>query len=122
MARVTSSSSARFGTAGNYFSQYNEVTGVAMGASQTVLTYTVPPGSTFTLTQIVYSGDSIATVEISIDGDTTNKGRITYTEYNGLFSFANYPIPENVTLNIVATNFSLQGAGSFNATLQGVLS
>lgn len=109
------------GAAGTGISLYNEITGIAIGASSVILTYTVPPGQQFSLDQVLVSSDSLSTIEIEIDGSTNTKGRISYMEYNLSFDYKTLEIASGIVINLIATNNSLQGVASFNATLQGVL-
>jgi hypothetical protein len=105
---------------GTPISQYNEVTGVAMNASVTILTYTVPIGHTLQLNAIEASSDSISTIELDLNGTANAKGRLCYTNYNLRFGYNNYSLAAGTVVNIVGTNYSLQGVASFNATLQGI--
>jgi hypothetical protein len=107
---------------GTPVSLYNEVTGIAMNASSTVITYTVPPGTTFSLESVSMSSDSISTAELDVNGTANAKQRISYGFYNLLFEYNSLPLVAGTVINLVATNNSLQGAASFNATLQGTLS
>jgi len=109
------------GSSGTVINQYNEVTSVAMGSSATVLTYTVPNGNTFDLTAIEASSDSISIIVININGATNAKQRTFYTNYNLYFPFYNLSLVAGTVITVVATNESLQGFASFNASLQGSL-
>lgn len=109
------------GSSGTSINLYNEVTGVAMNASSSVLTYTVPPTNTLTLNRVQVSSDSISTVEIDLDSSPSAKGRICYTNYNLNFGYDNLSLPAGTIITVTAVNNSLQGSASFNATLQGVL-
>lgn len=100
---------------------YNEVTGVAMGSSQTVTTYTVPIGKIFTITQVNVSSDSIANVEVEFDSSINAKRRIYYTNFNTDFDFNGFNLIAGTVINIIATNNSLNGAATFNSTIQGIL-
>lgn len=103
-------------------SNYNEVTNVAMGATVSILSYTVPSGQTLNVSQILTSSDSIGIVVIELDGIINSKIRFSYaTGYNESLNYYNYEAVAGTVLNIFGTNSSLQGVASFNATLQGVL-
>lgn len=102
-------------------SVYGEVTEVAMGGSEVVVTYTVPDGMTFVLDQVLCSSDSIGTVEVDFTGAPNAKIRFSYTDYNAIIPFGSYALPAGTIVNITGTNFSLEGSSSFNATLQGTL-
>jgi len=113
------------GAGGTTISLYNEITNVAMAASATILTYTVPNGSTLNLTRILSSSDSIGTIEVDLNGVANAKGRLTYTYFNTEFNYLNgqngFSVPAGTVISVTGTNSSLQGVASFNATLQGVL-
>lgn len=124
---ITSSSGAinvnviNTGVAGVSISLYNEVSSIAMGASSNILTYTVPINQIFTLKRINISSDSISTIELDLNGTTNSKGRITYTQFNLSMIYDSYQVISGTVITLIATNNSLQGVASFNATLQGVL-
>lgn len=100
---------------------YNETTGVAMGASTSILTYTVPSGKTLSLNRLLMSSDSISTIEVDINGVANAKARICYTNYNITLDYNDLLLSAGTVITLMATNNSLQGAASFNATLQGAL-
>lgn len=108
-------------TSGTPISVYNEITNVAMASSATVLTYTVPNGDTLQLNSIQISSDSISTIEVDINGSANAKGRLCYTNYNLTFGYNSLTLAAGTIIAILATNDSLQGAASFNATMQGAL-
>lgn len=111
---------------GNVINQYNEVTGIAMGSSITVVSYTVPVGKTLRLTRIEFSSDSISTFEVDFNGIANAKKRLHYTHFNDDFEFLNdqdgLSLTAGTIINVVATNNSVNGTASFNSNLQGVLS
>jgi hypothetical protein len=109
------------GAGGSAISAYNEITNVAMGSSATVLTYTVPTGKTLSISRVLMSSDSIGIIEVDIAGSANAKGRFSYTAYNIDFEYDGYQIASGTVITVVATNSSLQGVASFNATLQGTL-
>lgn len=112
---VTSSESS-----GTAVVTYNEITGLAINSSSTVLTYTVPPGNTLSLNRIDCSCDSIGIFIVTMNSTTTDKKRIYYTDFNLSFEYNIY-ITEGTVITVSATNTSLTGTGSFNATLKGTL-
>lgn len=109
------------GAAGVIVSMYNEITSVAMASSAAVLSYTVPIGQTLSLQRVSSSSDSIGTIEIDISSAANAKQRFSYTDYNLEFIYESFQLVAGTVITILATNQSLQGAASFNATLQGVL-
>ncbi len=104
---------------------YAEVTGIAIGATTTVATYTVPAGKTFHLTRADISSDSVSVWEVQIDSTTISKRRIYYTRFNDEFEFLNeqdgYALTAGTVIDIVATNNSLNSVAAFNSNIQGVL-
>lgn len=102
-------------------SVYNEVTSVPMGSSVTVLTYTVPVGQTLSLSEVSCSSDSIGTIELGFDAITNAKSRFSYLMYNVDFSYGKHISAAGTVITVVATNNSLQGVASFNATLKGTV-
>lgn len=113
------------GTGGTPISVYNEATGIAMGASQAVITYTVPAGQTLALTRVDVSSDSVATIEVEFDSVVNAKRRIYYTDFNTTFDWSNsqngYNLVAGTIITIMAVNNSNNGVASVNATLQGIL-
>lgn len=101
---------------------YNEVTGVAMGASQIVSTYTVPIGKTLVLSRIDSSSDSISVLEVQFDSVTNAKRRLYYTGFNTDFDFSSgFSLSAGMIVTVLATNESTAGVAAFNATIIGVL-
>lgn len=105
-------------TGGTPLTSYNEVTGVAMGASAAVLTYTVLPGQTLSISRVLISSDSISTIELQIDSVTQAKARLCYTNYNLTLDYPD-SLAAGTVITVTATNNSNQGTASFNATLLG---
>jgi hypothetical protein len=104
---------------------YNEVTGIAISSSTTVVTYTVPVGKKLSITRVEFSSDSVSTFELDFSGSPAAKKRLTFTNFNGDFDFENMQDGLSLTagtiINVVATNNSVQGAAEFAANIQGVL-
>lgn len=59
----------------NTVNTYNEITNIASGASTTVVSYTVPGGSSATLEKITLSGENIAAYTLTINGSIIDKRR-----------------------------------------------
>lgn len=113
-------------TPGIPVSVYNEISGVAMGSTQLVTTYTVPAGNPLALTRVDVSGDSIATFVVEFNSAVNAKRRLYYTEFNTVFEYSNsqdgFNLPAGTVIDVYVTNNSVQGAGAFNATIMGVKS
>lgn len=106
---------------GTAISVYNEITGVAIAATATVLNYTVPPGQILLVKRVLVSSDSKSTVVLNLDGSPNAKGRLYYTQYNLTFNYGELEATSGTTITLVATNNSSESVASFNATLQGVI-
>lgn len=106
---------------GTAISEYNEVTAVAMAATMTVLTYTVPPGQTLYLDRVLLSSDSVSTFTLNFDSVPNAKARISYTDFNKSLEYNAFELPAGTVVTLIATNNSSLGPASFNGTLQGVL-
>lgn len=125
-ANVTSNGSLQVVNvpSGTPISLYNEITGVAMGATQTILTYTVPGSTTLILTRVMVSGDSIGDIELNFNSTTNNRAQLYYTSFNVNLEYSNaqggYSLPSGTVIDVIITNRSSQGTGIFRANLQGV--
>lgn len=101
---------------------YGEVDSIVIGASSTVLTYTVPAGKTLTLGKISVSSSSVSTFELDINGTTSGLIRIAYgANYNQVFDYTGYSVPTGTIILIKGTNFSQNDLATFNTTLIGSL-
>lgn len=120
-ANVTVSPAA----SGSSINIYNEVSGVAIGASSTVTTYTVPSGKTFHLTRVEFSSDSVSLFELKFNGSTSSKKRLTFMSFNGAFEFINmqdgFTLTAGSTIAVIATNDSTQSVAQFESNIQGIL-
>jgi hypothetical protein len=71
---------------GTIVSKYSEVTGIVMGITTLVVSYTAP--SDATLQKVSFSGTNIAEYELIVDGITVDKGRTYFgSALNGCFDF-----------------------------------
>lgn len=107
--------------------QYGEVDSVALGGTETVLTYTVPSGGSFYLVRVSFSGDCLGEFDLLINSATNMKKRLTYSEFNASFNYGTSALPgyllsSGTTIQVVSTNYSPINIASFNATLEGVIS
>lgn len=108
-------------------SLFFEVSGVATGASSTILTYTVPVGQTLYLNKVLISGNNISTFDLDFNSVTNARKRLTYTVFNETFDYSlngnigGYQLTTGTIVTVVATNVSTGGLADFNATIQGVL-
>lgn len=111
--------------AGTSINVYNEVTSVAIGATTTVLTYTVPAGKILHLTRIEFSSDNISLFELQFNSVTSGKKRLTFTSFNDAFEFSNmqdgFSLVAGTVIDVIATNDGLNNPAEFDSNLQGVL-
>ena len=102
-------------------STYNEVTGIANGATVTVATYTAQVGFISFLQKIDFSGDSKGTWEMKINGTTGDKTRTYYTNYDGKFLYSigaqGLSLAPGDVVDLVVTNSSAT-VGMFNGRIQ----
>jgi len=105
---------------------YNQASSVAIGATQTIVSYTVPAGKTFFVRRVEFSGQNVATYRVQIDSIDIALKR---TWFNGNlsddfnFNFndeANLSVTENSTISLVVNNFRPMIA-DFEGRIQGVL-
>lgn len=105
---------------------FEEITNVAMGSSQTILSYTVPGGVDLYLNKILVSSDSVSYIELQLDGQVNARKRLSYVLFNETFDYSlngeigGYKISSGTIVTLVGTNVSTGGPADFNATLQGV--
>lgn len=106
---------------------YNGMDSIAMGATVTILTYTVPSGLTLYLNKVLVSSSGIATMDLEFDTIINARKRISYTSFNETFDYSlngnigGFKLVSGTILSVVGTNLSQTGPSDFNATLQGVL-
>lgn len=106
---------------------FNEISSVAIGAEQTILTYTVPIGKVLNLAFIASESDSVSVIRVKQNGVTIAKDRISIA---GNYSTnASFQTDENVCLKFSAGNVitvtgfnaSVRGVAEFSARLVGYL-
>ena len=107
-------------------SAYSEVDSVAIGATVTILTYTVPAGVSLYLNRVLVSSDCIAQIDLEFDGILNARKRLSYTLFNETFDYllsgaiSGYKAVTGTVITVIGTNMSPGNIASFNATLQGV--
>lgn len=107
-------------------SNFSEVASVAMGATVTILSYTVPAGLTLYLNKILVSSDGIAQMDLEFNGMTNARKYLSYTLFNETFDYSlngnigGYELVSGTVVTVVGTNLSPSTVANFNATLQGV--
>jgi hypothetical protein len=101
--------------------EFNEINFVAVGATETILTYTVPPSTEFKFRRSNVSGCNMGTYVIKVDGVVIDKLATYYTKYNDVFNLDDIIFTEGKVITIEVQNRGTQ-AGNFNANIQGRLS
>lgn len=105
------------GTKGIGQNIYNERL-ILESIEEKVLSYTVPIGKKFDLTNIACSGDNIARFRIEIAGDVKQKKRSWWTNFNVDFNFNELIIEAGEKIEVFAENIGT-GTADFNATIIG---
>jgi hypothetical protein len=100
---------------------YGEASAVASGASQDVLTITVPVDKKISIRSIFCSGDNIAKFFILKDSETVAQIRTYYPDFN--FQLTNFSLHLNAgsILKVRVENFR-PSIADFNATILGDIS
>lgn len=113
------------GSSGAEIFEYGTATSVASNATVTVVSYTVPGASTFSLGHISASGDNIAIYTVLINGSPVAVKRSWFTDYNIEFYFESTSnggpsVSAGDTVELQVTNFR-PTTGDFNGTIFGQL-
>jgi len=104
---------------GTYF--YGEQLAVAAGSTVTLVTYTVPAASTFSLTHIEASGDTVGLYVATDNASTMCKRRSSYAVYNIDFAVSSGVLfSAGDVVALVVTNEGKEAA-DFNGTIYGLL-
>lgn len=109
------------------FNAFNEISSVAIGAEQTILSYTVPVGKTLSLAFITAESDSVSIIRVKQNGTTIAKERIAIaSEYNVNMSFQTdnnvcVEFAAGTVITVTGFNASTRGAAEFSARLVGYL-
>ena len=105
---------------------YNEISSVAIGSTQTIISYTVPPGRTLFVRRIEFSGKNVATYHVTVDTVNIATKRTWFNgnlsdEFNFNFNGeANLTVIENSVLSLTVENFRPM-TSDFEGRIQGVL-
>lgn len=105
---------------------YNEVSSIAIGSTQTVVTYTVPAGKTLFVRRIEFSGKNVATYHVVVDLINVATKRTWFNgnlsdEFNFNFNGeANLSVQENSIISLIVENFRPM-LSDFEGRIQGVL-
>lgn len=111
----------------NTIISFNEISGVAIGAEQTILTYTVPVAQTLALSSIHSESDSVSVIKIKADGSTICKQRIGFCgPYNLSANFEKgdgigVKFPAGTVITVTGVNASTLGTAEFSARMIGWL-
>ena len=80
------------GAAGTVVTIYQSSTGVAMGSTTTVLSYTIPSATTLALDNVMISSDSISTWDVQINNVLNSRKRLSYLEFNQQFNYGGFQL------------------------------
>lgn len=106
---------------------FNEITGVAMGAESTILTYTVPVASTFVMAYVHIESSSTAILRVKENGTLIAKDRIAIGgNYSVLIPFQKgdglgLKLSAGTVLTVTGYNASSTGAAEFSARVVGYI-
>lgn len=106
---------------------FNEISGVAIGAEQTILTYTVPVSQTLVLSSVQSESDSVSIIRVKQDGSTIAKERIGICgPYNVKTSFQKgdgigLKFSAGTVITVTGYNDSTRGSAQFSARILGYL-
>lgn len=113
------------GATGTVKSFYNETLAVAIGATENLVTYTVPAGKVVYILKVDISGSNIATYDIFVNGSKIGRKRTYFGgDYSDTLEFGS-SASEGLKLNVGdivtvdVTNFR-PSVGDFEARLQVV--
>lgn len=101
---------------------YQASTGVAMGATSMVFSYTVPIDTILAINNISISSDSVSEWDVEINNVLNAKKRISYLQWNEAFQYGGYQLQSGDSIKVFGINNSTQGVAEFNVTLIGVTS
>ena len=93
-------------SSGEVFNIYNQVTSVAVAATQNIVTDTVPAGKYASIKLIEVSGCNLSAYEILIDGSISARKLTTYGQYNETFIFSDLIVTEGKVIIARAINTS----------------
>ena len=114
-------------TAGSSQDTYNEITAIAAGGWNPIVSYTVPAGKIFHLRHVSVSGTNKATYRVLWGGSLVlAKKRTYYTQFNEDFFFAaddtlGKAFAASTTVWVDVSHGNILEIGDFNATISGRL-
>jgi len=98
---------------------FSSTSGVAMGSSSLVFSYTVPSGTLLSLSTVMISSDSVSQWDIQFNSVLNARKRLTYGLWNDIFNYDNYVLNSGDSIKIIATNNSQESVAEFDVTLIG---
>jgi len=104
---------------GTVVSMFSSTSGVAMGSSSLVFSYTVPSGTLLSLSTVMISSDSVSQWDIQFNSVLNARKRLTYGLWNDVFNYDNYVLNSGDSIKIIATNNSQESVAEFDVTLIG---
>jgi len=101
---------------------FNAISSVASGATNDIVTYTVPVGKTFALELVEFSGENIANYIIYVDTDIVAYRRTWFGgSISGEFTFEGYRIAAGKVITLKVNNFRPSSADFEGRILGGLI-
>lgn len=96
--------------------EYNEVTGLAIGGSTTLVSHFFAVD--YKLRRISCTGDSIGVFTVLFDATPVDKRRSTYTDFNVVVDYeTGIAIPAGTTVSVEVENASTSSVGDYSGQL-----
>ena len=98
---------------------FNDINALASGATNAIVTYTVPSGKTFALELVEFSGENIANYRIYIDSTKVAERRTWFGgDLSGEFIFRGYRVQQDKVITLEVNNFR-STTGDFEGRIVG---
>lgn len=107
-----------FDELGEQKTQFAKQSAVAGGSSIDIVSYTVPVGKTFKLSEATFSGENIADFEVFADSNVIGEFRTYWNNFNADIRFYNQIFTAGTVLKIRVNNFRNSFA-DFSGAIKG---
>lgn len=107
------------GEGGELLLEFGEVSSLAAGSTETLLSITVPAAETYVVGNILLSGNRIAIYELYINGTIQGRRRTWYSDFNQQLPLLRADFSSGDTIEVKVTNNDKR-PGDFESTLSGV--